>query len=156
LGGWFYFLRNFQHMVRTSDDLHWNFLHSFDQGSSGSKFLFRRNFRPPTGTSDDTLEPINICWPAPQTLTPHSFKHHRCHHLSPLKFLRGNQVSTVGFHCFGVLWILHFSEHPIPITSLSIRMGNLQGISFKILVARSLNVEGVRCFFLVDSFLVHH
>jgi hypothetical protein len=41
----------------------------------------------------------------------------------------------VGFHCFGVLWILH---------SPSIRVGNLQDISFKIPIPRSLNVEGVR------------
>jgi hypothetical protein len=57
------------------------------------------------------------------------------HQLSPLKLWQGNQNSTVGFHCFGVLWILHSSEHPIFITSLSIRMGNLQGISFKIPIA---------------------
>jgi hypothetical protein len=127
------FHRNFRHEVGTSGDP-WKFQHSSDRGSSGVAFFYRRNFR----QSLDLYIPIGQHL---KTLT-YSFKHHRCLHLSPLNLSRGNQVSIVGFCCFGFLWILHSSEHPILITSSLIRVGNLQGISFKIRIAWSLNVEG--------------
>jgi hypothetical protein len=45
--------------IRTSDDLHQNFLLSSDRGSSGSKFPFHPNFRSPIKTSDNSLTPIS-------------------------------------------------------------------------------------------------
>jgi hypothetical protein len=87
---------------------------------------------------------------APQTLTLSSKRHQRPHY-SPLNSSRGTQDLTEGFRCHWVLWILH-SEDPTPFIFLPIREGNLQGKSFKNLIARSPNVEGVKWFPLGDSF----